>query len=134
MIPSIAWNDYYSVGEPSLDAEHKQIIFCINDLFAALQEGAPAQAVRPVLDCLVQYTLTHFQHEEEVMQAYDFPGLAEHKKLHDQMREKTRTLHERAEAITGQDLLFFLKQWWLEHIQGEDKKYAPYLKVSHSRR
>jgi hemerythrin len=27
--------------------------------------------------------------------------------------------------IASQDLLFFLKQWWLNHIQGEDKKYAP---------
>jgi hemerythrin len=31
--------------------------------------------------------------------------------------------------VTARDVLVFLKDWWLGHIQGEDKKYAPYLQA-----
>jgi hemerythrin len=134
MIPYVTWNDYYSVSEPSLDKEHKQIIFCINDLYEALQDGKSAQVVQPILDRLAEYTMTHFQHEEEIMQAHDYPSLAEHREVHNQMRKKTLALQEHPDTVSGQDLLVFLKQWWIEHIQGEDKKYAPYMELSGSRR
>jgi hemerythrin len=29
--------------------------------------------------------------------------------------------------MTGRDLLVFLKEWWCNHIQEQDKKYAPYM-------
>ena len=38
MAAYIAWRNYYSVNDPSLDAEHKQIIECINDLCDALKD------------------------------------------------------------------------------------------------
>ena len=63
----IAWKDYYSVGDESLDAQHKQLLGIINELYGAIEQGADRLAVRPILDRLLQYTLTHFKHEEEVM-------------------------------------------------------------------
>jgi hemerythrin len=54
--------------------------------------------------------------------------------LHDELRRKVIDLRENADLLTGQDLLHFLKRWWMGHIQGCDKKYAPYLQLSTSRR
>jgi hypothetical protein len=36
-------------------------------------------------------------------------------------------LRDNANLMTGRDLLIFLKEWWANHIQDQDKKYAPYL-------
>ena len=30
---------------------------------------------------------------------------------------------------TARDVLVFIKDWWLNHIQGEDKTYAPYMEA-----
>ena len=32
--------------------------------------------------------------------------------------------------VTGRDLLSFLKEWWINHIQAEDKCYVPYLSAA----
>ena len=63
MATYITWKDYYSVNDPSLDAEHKQIIECINDLYSALQSPNSAVVTKRVLDTLVGYTHAHFAHE-----------------------------------------------------------------------
>ncbi len=71
----IAWKNDYSVGEPALDAEHRQIIDLLNELHAAMQQGVDHQSVRPLLAQLVQYTVTHFQSEERVLLAHQYPDL-----------------------------------------------------------
>jgi hemerythrin-like metal-binding protein len=125
----ITWKDYYSVGDEALDAQHKQVLAAINELYDAMQGGVDYRAVAPLLDRLVQYTITHFRQEEERMAAHEYPEFAQHKALHDTMRQKTIALREYANVVTGRDLLVFLKEWWCNHIQDQDKKYAPYLKV-----
>ena len=130
MASYIAWNDYYSVGDESLDAQHKQLLGLINELYGAMEQGADHAAVRTLLERLLQYTLQHFKYEEEVMLAHDYPDLIRHKAIHDKMRQKTIDFRENADLVTGRDLLIFLKEWWCNHIQEQDRKYAPYLKVA----
>ena len=78
---------------------------------------------------LSQYTNDHFNHEEQVMQQHGYPRFDAHKALHDGLRRRTADLRTHADVITEADLLQFVNEWWLEHIQGDDKKYGPYLKV-----
>ena len=128
------WKDYYSVGDESLDAQHRQIIGMINEVWAAVQKGGDRRAVTSVLDRLVLYTLAHFKHEERIMLECEYPEVVQHKALHDTIRRKTLALRDNASLLTSRDVLQFLKEWWIDHIQGEDKKYAPYLELSGSRR
>lgn len=129
MVPYITWKDYYSVGHESIDAEHKQIIGLINELYEAKQKGVDYKVIKPLLDRLVQYAVNHFQHEEEIMLAHQYPDFAQHKALHDKLRKNTIALRDNANLMTGRDLLAFLKDWWCNHIQDQDKKFAPYLKA-----
>jgi hemerythrin-like metal-binding protein len=126
---AITWKDFYSVGDPSLDAQHQQMIGVINELYEAMEKKSTQQVVKPILDRLVKYTFEHFKREEEAMEAVEYPDLVEHKALHDKIRQKTLDLQENADFVTGHNLLAFLKQWWVGHIQTVDKKYAPYLEV-----
>ena len=133
MIPYVTWKDFYSVGEPSLDAEHRQIISVINELYEAMQQGQDRAVLKPITDRLLQYTLAHFKHEEQVMQEHEYPDFTQHIALHDKIRQKTIDLREHVSLVTGHDLLRFLKDWWVGHIQGCDKKYSPYLEVTAGR-
>ena len=127
MAPYITWKNYYSVGEPSIDAEHRQIIEFINEMYAAVRGKADHGAVKRLLDQLWRYTIDHFAHEEQMMLAHGYPGLAEHKAMHEKMRQRTAAWRENATLITGRDMLVFLKDWWSNHIQQQDKEYTPYL-------
>ena len=127
MAAYIAWKDYYSVNDPSLDAEHKRIIAYINELYAAMQNPTDGLVTKQVLDKLVQYTCSHFKHEEERMKEVEFPHLEAHKALHDKMRRQTNALRTNLTLVTARDVLVFLKDWFLNHIQGEDKLYAAYM-------
>ena len=123
----IAWKNYYSVGDPSLDAQHRQVIGLLNELYAAMQRGVDHQSVKPLLDQLVQYTVNHFQAEEKILLAHQYPDFAQHKARHDKMRQRTIALRDNAGLVTGHDLLVFLKEWWCGHIQEQDEKYEPYV-------
>ena len=127
MVVYVTWKDSYTVHDPSLDAEHRQIIESINKLYLPMQGRTPGLAAERLLGSLIQYTRTHFEHEEELLKKTAYPAFAEHKALHDDMVQRTIDLQTHLMSLTASDVLNFLKDWWLEHIQGEDKKCAVYL-------
>ena len=133
MIPFVEWQDHYSVGDPSLDAQHRQIIALVNEMYEGMQQHKGRAVLTGILDRLLEYTLTHFKYEEQVMREHGFPDLAQHAAVHARMQKRTEDLREHVHLVTGHDLLRFLKEWWVEHIQGIDRKYAPYMQRAASR-
>lgn len=121
-----AWKPYYSVGDSSLDAEHQEILTLIDDLYSEITVGKENARTKKQLDRLVQYTLSHFQHEERIMHELGFPGFAAHKIEHERMRQRTLELRASFTLLKAADLLRFLKDWWTNHIQVEDKSYSSY--------
>jgi hemerythrin-like metal-binding protein len=131
--PYVLWKDFYSVGEPVLDSQHKQIIELINRLYAAVREGTENRVSKEVLERLTQYTLNHFHQEEELMKQSGYPGSEAHKARHAEMKQRTLDLRTHLSLVTARDVLHFLKTWWTEHIQREDKKYATHLRAAATR-
>ena len=127
MATYVAWKPYYSVGDSSLDAEHQQILGAIDELYSEMSTGKENPKTKKLLDRLVQYTLTHFQHEERIMQEAGYPAFPAHKTEHERMRQRTAGLRANLSLVKVPDLLRFLKEWWTNHIQAEDKSYSPYL-------
>ena len=128
MADYIAWKPYYSVGEESLDAEHQTIIKLTNDLYAAAKSGSDDR-VCAVLDRLLQYAATHFRHEEQLMRECEFPELKAHQLLHEQLRHRVVELRNNCDRLNAQEVLQFLKEWWCEHIQEQDKAFGRYLQA-----
>jgi hemerythrin-like metal-binding protein len=127
MGPYISWKQSYTVYDSGLDAQHKQIIETMNDLHSAMKGGDAVVATRRAMDLLVRYTHVHFANEERVLKEVAYPDFIAHKALHDQMRRRTIALSQNLNLVTARDMIVLLKDWWLDHIQGEDKKYSAYL-------
>jgi hemerythrin len=123
----IQWKPFYTVGDAALDDEHKRILCVIDDLYTAIQKGNLQEGVQSVLDELANYTMTHFEHEEEVLRHCRYPLYDTHKAMHDEMRRRTLELRATPNALAARDLLQFVKNWWVRHIQNQDKAYAPYI-------
>jgi hemerythrin len=127
METKVEWQPFYSVGDPELDEEHKRVLGIIDDLRTAIETGNEQHGVKEVLDQLTHYTMTHFEHEEKVLKACGYPRFEPHKVMHDEMRRRTLEFKATPDAIAGRDLLQFVRNWWVRHIQNQDKAYAPYL-------
>lgn len=126
----IVWKDEYSVGRSDMDRQHQAILSLINRLYVA-QQGQPGFAtISPMLEGLLQFTVTHFSQEERLLEKGGYPDLERHKKAHAELARSTRMmvqqfLTEKEDATFN--LLAFLRKWWTQHIVGLDQECKPYL-------
>ena len=130
-MPLMEWNDKLSVGIQQFDNEHKRLVLMLNDLHDSSQVGKGKEVLGKILDGLITYTKTHFANEERYMQQHNYPDFKVHKAEHDalakQVLEVQQRYHSGATAALSMEVMSFLKSWLLKHIQGSDKKYAPFL-------
>ena len=123
----ITWSRSYSVGVSQMDKEHQRLIDIINNLYASMRSGRSKDAIGTILDELVDYTKTHFAHEERLMQESGFKGYDDQKRAHEALIAQVVEIQGKFRAGTalGQEVMTFLKNWLLNHIQGMDKQYGP---------
>jgi hemerythrin-like metal-binding protein len=127
------WNDQNLKMEiEGIDGQHKELVFILqqaNDLHYA--SPARARAFLPgIIKKLYWYSQFHFSYEEELMAKHDYPGLAEHRKLHSDfiLRIQDFAREYNLDKETLQDeIVAFLKDWALQHILKEDTKYKQHI-------
>lgn len=126
----IKWRDSYSVEVDQFDRQHAVLVKMINDIYTIVRNHKQMTALHDAIDQLVEYTHTHFAEEEAAMEAAGYPGLEEHKRKHDALKQE---VEEFVGRIKQEDpnvtvaFYQFLRQWLLNHIIDEDKQYSPYL-------
>ena len=126
----VEWNEKLAIGEKAIDDEHGQIMATINELHRAISSGAGANAVGVSFRRMMDYTRTHFMHEEALMTSRNYPHLAEHKRAHEGFDRRLNQLHDRFQQghqEAGVDLLNLLSSWWMTHISTTDTQLAQFL-------
>ena len=126
------WKSEYSVGIGTIDAQHQGLFAMCHDLHEAMRTGQGKDVLARLLDRLVQYTKTHFAHEERLQQMHAYPDFAKHKAEHDALTKKVLAFQEEfsaGRAAMAVDVLQVLTDWLVKHIQRSDFAYAPHLKA-----
>lgn len=126
------WQDEFSVGVPSIDAQHQKLIGLINDLHEAMLAQKVAAELKPILAGLINYTVTHFGYEEELFEKLGYEEAAVHREIHEALKAKVLEIQHKLEAgesVMGTEVMNFLKEWLTGHILGVDKKYAPFMQT-----
>lgn len=125
----LKWKPEYELGIEDLDAEHRQLVNIINEAAAAI-EMKKESLLEPILNQLFEYARVHFSHEEARMAEVGFPDLETHSAEHREFFQQVSDLYSRFLAgspeVAG-ELTAFLRVWLVNHIQGEDRTYVPYL-------
>lgn len=125
----IVWNKDNEIGIPIIDEQHRVAVGTINSLFYFMQMKRGVAALRPTLSVLEQYTKIHFETEEELMKLHGFRDLDAHLLLHRDLQSQTHeVLHEALANSDATIVLNFLKDWWLDHINKQDRKFAEHLR------
>jgi hemerythrin len=127
----IEWKDELATGVAKFDGQHKQLIAMINELHDAMSAGKGKEAMGKILNGLINYTVTHFRDEEELMTKGGYPQLAAHKQEHKAFTDKALDLKKKYESgnmFITVEVMNFLRDWLTKHIKGTDKNYGPFLK------
>ncbi len=124
------WKDEYSVHIEKIDLQHRKLLSLVNELHRGLTGGQSRKDLQRIFAGLLDYALFHFETEEELMSAYHFPGLEEHRKEHDEFRQKLADFLDAfldLETDVAADMVLFLVEWLKKHVFVTDKKYGAYL-------
>ena len=123
------WDDSLSVKVNEIDDQHKHLIRLINELYKAKKEGRDKAVLQQILDELVNYSFVHFTTEEKYFIRYRYANTEEHQRCHSGFVDKITEFKEAyydGSATLSDDLLEFLKDWLINHIKGEDRKYIDF--------
>jgi hemerythrin len=126
----ISWTDKLSVTVGSIDQQHKQLVQMVNELNAAIGEGKADAVIGDILKRLINYTASHFAHEENLMRSHSYPGYDKHHKEHETLVAKVLDLQKKFESGQARmniEVMMFLKNWLTNHIQVSDKALGAYL-------
>ena len=128
---SLFWTDDLSIGIESIDAQHKILFGFIDHLQEAMSRGESRTVLEEIFLGLVDYTEKHFKVEEAMFKQFDYPDTEAHLVYHVEFEEKMQDLKlqfdDNLNFMIGVDVMQFLTDWLVTHIQGTDKKYAPFL-------
>nr|MBL8410444.1 PAS domain-containing protein [Dechloromonas sp.] len=120
-----AWNDSFITGEPVVDTEHQGLVRLINWIIEHHSTSTPPEEIDKVLVQLVQYAVTHFEHEEALMAEMGCdPRFVEiHHNVHADFGLQVGRMRD---MQTGdlEFLLRFLSGWLAHHILGMDQSMA----------
>ena len=124
----IVWDDRFKIGVEVVDRAHAKLFRIINKLSDLSQDTSASHAAyREGIKYLEAYTMTHFSEEEAYMRSIRYNGYAEHKRIHDNFRNKTLISLKRdleLSSFSGAAVERFvgtLNRWLSEHIMLEDQ-------------
>jgi len=123
------WTDEMLTGHATIDAQHRELVDCLNQLALATAEQRTLLAV---------YCITRFKHfvrdnfktEEAVMRECGFSKLKEHIKEHETFRARLLDLQINSVHLdVTTETVEFLGNWLTTHMLTSDKEFVPSLKT-----
>ena len=105
----------------------------VNDLFnhTTGKEDEERAFFKDVVQVAISYIKTHFTTEEKYMLVTKFSGYTEHNKVHDEfiltVIQSVKDF-ESGKRLVLEKFAYFLKDWVLFHVAGQDVLYAQYFK------
>jgi len=113
-----------------MDDQHGILMDTMNELRLAVERGRGREEVSELLDRLIEFTRMHFWSEEQLLEQSGFPGLTEHRaEHHSVLAHMLQSAHrvQYGEGVRMGPLLCSLRDGYLEHIEGLDREYGPWL-------
>ncbi len=124
----VVWNNDYAIGIETIDTQHQQLFDIMNKLYKASEEEQEIDNILGLFEELQNYTKYHFKEEEMYFSKHPQSEIKRHLEQHQFFIKKLDESIQQCIRINtlSLELLFFLNDWLVEHIQVEDQKYVKY--------
>lgn len=122
----VGWDDSFKIGINSIDQQHKVLFGLINKLYKTYGGKRSKKELKTVLIELLDYTKYHFGHEENIFQKIAYNGAARHIEQHKKFIARIdgfRQEFDLGDTSVALDVVYFLQDWLLSHIQRTDRSY-----------
>ncbi|MCK7460401.1 bacteriohemerythrin [Idiomarina aminovorans] len=121
----IDWSPKLDVGIEEINRQHKRLIYIANELYRLKLRSGDTHSVQRLVGSLINYTATHFNYEELLMERHNYPDLANHKLKHKALVEDVMRFKRRVDNHEDviDELLEFVKAWLMNHIMKSDMAY-----------
>lgn len=125
----IKWKEEYSLGVEKIDRQHRKLFEIAGRVYELLKDELRIDKydkIVAILEELKDYTVYHFQSEEEYMRSINYRKYLSHKVRHDDFIEKISSVdlyqvdHRQEQHLL--EILEFIVNWIDSHILGEDKQ------------
>ena len=119
------WSQDLETGIQEIDEQHKLIIGYINKVNDAAKSGNE-EGLDEVLEALLEFTITHFELEEELMEKAKYPFLKAHAMMHETLMKRLADLRMRAinKENVAEELQAFLESYLSNHVMNSDHDYV----------
>lgn len=125
------WNADLDLGLVEINRQHQTLVNLINELYYLLHHNYGAASIKRVVQGLIDYTANHFKYEETLFELLQYPQEQAHSANHTRLVDQVLAFQKRVEAgeDIGDELMGFLKDWLIKHIQKEDRAYCAHFKA-----
>ena len=128
------WEDKYDLGVDKMNDEHQVLIDLMNKLYEENDKKSDKFVINQCINKLADWTKVHFAHEEAYMEEIGFPGIKQHKLIHQNLLSEldkyATEYHKGTENQISPKFFSFLKLWLQAHIIGIDMKYGEHAKAA----
>lgn len=127
----IKWSEELTLGVTQIDDQHRELLKITNGLINAIVIGRSSTTISNVVKKLREYTVFHFNSEEEFMSRIGYDKLSKHSTEHSNLKKKVKDFQRsiyKGEDIEPEELLELLKEWLLKHILESDRDIAVFIK------
>lgn len=125
------WKKFVLLGEPTIDNHHVQLLAALAKIKEA--RTLSKEEFLKHITFLNDYTIYHFDYEENLMKQYDYPLYEQHKKIHDYFVKRidkwVEDFNNMHHVITEEELdeaIQFEVDWLRKHIMTQDKKFIEF--------
>ncbi|RMH47288.1 MAG: hypothetical protein D6694_02250 [Gammaproteobacteria bacterium] len=120
------WHDGFLVNVQKIDSQHKGLFDAMNALFKELH--GDRKHLDTQVHRFVQLARQHLHDEEILMEKAGYRDTEAHKQIHRKLLADLDELVSRYERDPNDEnlvkIIFFLKEWLIQHIYQVDKQYA----------
>jgi Amt family ammonium transporter len=125
-----SWREEFTLHVPEMDEEHKNLVKITEEIIEAMSSGLGKGAIEDAFQGLMDYTVNHFEHEEQLIEKHGYPGTEEHKEIHRRLKEKVVAYKNelfRNESFNAKEFQDFMSGWLINHILEDDRQYAEFI-------
>ena len=127
------WNDGYLLGVSIIDSEHRKLFALADDVNEAVIHGDNTRKQKELLARFTDALVTHFEHEEGLMNHYQYPDMEDHVDEHAAFGTQVANMKRKldAGAITlPLDAMQSVRNWLDRHIRRYDQLVVRHIKMN----
>jgi len=125
------WKDSFNIGNSEIDRQHRSFLEMLNEYYDSSSGATRDNIDDRLIVRIKEYAAMHFSFEEQLMREAGYTETEHQQKQHcyfESLVSELESSHRKGRSGDLKRILLLLKDWFLQHILEEDRKFVPHIK------